>query len=69
MKSINLKYTGQINNPFDFYRILKAYSQSKEININEKMKLRLSIILVSISWVAGLILLTTFFFFSEQILD
>jgi len=69
MKRINPKYTGQVNNAFDFFRIIKAYRHSKEINTYEKGKLRLSIILVSISWTAGLILFTTFIFFSDQILD
>jgi hypothetical protein len=69
LKRINPKYTEQVNNPFDFFRIIKAYRLSREINTYEKRKLRLSIILVSISWIAGLILFTTFIFFSDQILD
>jgi len=69
MKRINPKYTGQVNNPFDFFRIIKAYRHPEEVNTYEKRKLRLSIILVSISWIAALLLFTTFIFFSDQILN
>ena len=69
MKRINSKYTGHVNNSFDFFRLVKAYRQSVDLSILEKEKLRLSIILVSISWIAGLIIFMTIIFFNEQILD
>ncbi len=69
MKRINSKFSGHVNNSFDFFRIIKAYKYSKELNINEKRKLRVSIILVSISWIAGLIIIISFIFFTDQILN
>lgn len=69
MKRINPNFTGHVNNSLDFFRIIKAFRHSEDLSIREKSKLRLSIILVSISWIAGLFFLTTIIFFNEQILD
>ncbi|RLD46710.1 MAG: hypothetical protein DRI86_02415 [Bacteroidetes bacterium] len=69
MYRINPKFTGYINNTFDFFRIISAYRHSKELSSDERGKLKVSIILVSISWVAGIIFFGSIIFFPEQILD
>ena len=67
MKRINPKFTGHVNNTFDFFRIISAFRQEERLSINEKNKLRLSIIFVGISWIAGIIFFITLVLFSEQI--
>ncbi len=69
MYRINPKFTGYINNTFDFFRIISAYRHSNELNASEKEKLKTSIILVSIAWVAGIIFFGSIIFYPEQILD
>jgi len=69
MKRVNPKYTGHVNNSFDFFRIIRAFSKSQEINEDEKRTLGYSILLVSISWISGLILFFMMIFFNDQILN
>lgn len=69
MKRVNPKYTGHVNNSFDFFRIIRAFIKSQEINEDEKRTLGYSILLVSISWISGLILFFVMIFFNDQILN
>lgn len=69
MKRINPKYTGHVNNSFDFFRIIRAYINPQGLSKKEKATLRLSIVLISISWIAGLIFFISIIFFTDQILN
>jgi len=69
MTRINPKYTGHVNNSFDFFRIIKVYRHALELNKEEKWTLGFSILLVSISWIAALVLSTSMIFFSDRILN
>ena len=69
MNRVNPKFTGHINNPIDFFRIISAYINNYGLVKKERATLRLSIMLVSISWIAGIIILISIIFYSEQILN
>lgn len=69
MKKVNPDYTGHVNNSFDFFRIIKAYKNSQDLNKEEKRTLGLSIVFVSISWIAALVFFASIIFFNDQILN
>ena len=69
MHRVNPKFTGHINNPIDFFRIISTYINNFGLVKKERAILRLSIALVSISWIAGIIILISIIFYSEQILN
>ena len=69
MQRINPKYTGHVNNSVDFFRIIRAFMKSQEINKEEKRTLGYSIVLVSISWISGIVLIFIMIFFNDQILN
>ncbi len=53
-RNINPNYTGQINNTFDLFRLLKIYFSNKGSR-TDRIFIRDTLLLVCVSWVTALI--------------
>ena len=53
-KNINPNFTGQVNNTFDLFRLIKIYF-SNQGSRNDRIFIRNTLLLVCVSWVTALI--------------
>jgi hypothetical protein len=65
----NSKYSGNINNSIDVFRILKTVNKSATLSKTEKVFLIEVLILIGVTWLTGIFWFILLFFFSEYFLD
>ncbi len=69
MKKENASYTGHINNYIDALRIVKAFFKSRSLSSKDKRTLGFSVVLLSISHVAFILIVLIFISSPGAILD